>query len=220
MSKVRERFVVLLYCPASEEDTYPSNGWPEPEPTSPDSIREPPHPNSTSHTRRNLIPSIPTSNMSSTSSFSSSTITHSHPALNLSTAIRFADPSTPSNRRCHSRCARCSRTPSRCPRPCLDRRSVHAAGRRLRRARRGRPQGHRIGRQACSDLRGGSRGTNQYHSSEYGSHANVFTIKRVEHWNEEKVESLPRGTGIGRSSGPPSSSRSPVMSWRRGCPRR
>ena len=110
-----------------------------------------------------------------------STIIHSHPALSFPTP-NFAEPPTPSNRRCRSRCARCSRTPSRCPRPCLGRRSVHAAGRRLRRARRGRPQGHRIGRQACSDLRGGSRGTNQYHSSEYGSHANVFTEKRVEHW--------------------------------------
>ena len=183
MSEESERFVVLLYCPASEEDTYPSNSRPRPEPASPDSIRDPPHPNSTSHTLRNLIPPISTPNLSSTSSSSSSssTIPHSHPALSFPTPSS-AKPPTPSNRRCRSRCARCSRTPSRCPRPCLGRRSVHAAGRRLRRARRGRPQGHRIGRQACSDLRGGSRGTNQYHSSEYGSHANVFTEKRVEHW--------------------------------------
>ena len=172
-------FAVLLYCPTSKEHTYSSNGWPKLAPVSPDFSHESPQTNSTSHTR-NLIPPIPKANMSLTSALSSSINNRSLPSLLLSQFIRGANPLPPSNRRCRSRCARCSQTPSRCPRPCLDRRSVHVAGRRLRRARRGRPQGHRIGRQACSDLRGGSRGTNQYHSSEYGSHANVFTEKRVE----------------------------------------
>lgn len=51
-----------------------------------------------------------------------------------------------STRRCHFRCGRCIRKPWRHPRPYPGRRSEHAAGHSLRRARRRWPQAHRTGR--------------------------------------------------------------------------
>ena len=102
----------------------------------------------------------------------------------------------PSSRRCRSRCGHCNRKLWRRPRPYLDRRSEHVAGHSLRRTSWRWSQAHRTGRQACSDLRGGSRTTNQYHSSEYVC-ANVFTKER--HRDEGEVGSLPRGTETDRS---------------------
>jgi len=72
-----------------------------------------------------------------------------------------------SSRRRRFRCGPCSRMLCRRFRPCRCRRSVHAAPHLL--GRLGWPRWarlHRTARQACSDLRGGSRATNQYHSSD------------------------------------------------------
>lgn len=52
----------------------------------------------------------------------------------------------PSSRHCRFHCGRCSRRRWRRPRPCLGRRSEHAAADRLRRTGWRWPQAHRIGR--------------------------------------------------------------------------
>lgn len=73
----------------------------------------------------------------------------------------------PNIRRSHFRCVPCIRRRCRCLRPFRCRRSIHAVPHLLGRLGWARWRWlPRTARQACSDLRGGSRTTNQYHSSD------------------------------------------------------
>lgn len=120
---------------------------------------------------------------------------------------RPPEPDTTNSRPSHFRCGPCIRTRCRRLLPFPSRHSVHApdslgwARRHLRIA----------ARQVCSDLRGGSRATNQYHSS-VNVFANVTDTKEtVTGANGRGLNSL-RGSVTDRSSKPRSSSRSQVKS--------